>query len=127
MTDEYLLDLAKKYSKNAYCPYSNIHIGAVVLCKNDIFFGGCNVENSSYGATICAERTAICKAVSEGHRDIEALYIYSDDVKPYPCGICRQFLAEFVQDCAIIISDGNNIIKKTLNELLTYRFGDELK
>lgn len=84
-------------SKNAYVPYSKFRVGAALLCDDGTVVLGCNIENSSFGATICAERTAMCKAVSEGHRKFTAIAIFADVGDDYivPCGICRQFMSEF--------------------------------
>ena len=100
MTKQELCTLAIKSMNNAYSPYSGYKVGAALLCDNGKIFTGCNVENSSYGATVCAERTAIFKAVSAGERDFSMLAVaggkeneLSD--KFLPCGICRQVMAEF--------------------------------
>ena len=82
--------------RECLCPYSGFHVGAAVLTPDGKIFTGCNVENASYGASICAERTAIVKAVSEGAASISAIAITSDsDDLTFPCGICRQVIAEF--------------------------------
>ena len=100
LTNEMLLQIAMDASKNAYVPYSNFHVGAALECSDGTVFTGCNVENASYGATICAERTAFCKAVSEGERSFVAIAVAGGregEVAPafVPCGICRQVMAEF--------------------------------
>ena len=105
MTDQELLDLADKAKEKAYAPYSRFQVGAAILTKEGKVFTGCNVENSSYGAAICAERTAAVKAVSEGYHDFEMIAIASngsDKETVYPCGICRQFLHEFNPDLKVI-------------------------
>lgn len=121
--------LAKKAEeavKNAYCPYSGYRVGAAVLTENGNIYTGCNIENASYGATNCAERTAVFKAVSEGERRIRAVAIFTDEGNdaPFPCGICRQVLSEFCEpDAAIIIYDGANAVYSAeLAELLPYSF-----
>ncbi len=102
MTDEEILDLlnhAEKASLNAYAPYSCFHVGAALFCLNGMIYSGCNVENVSYGLTICGERTAVFKAVSEGRTHFTAMAIVaSGEQMPYPCGACRQVLAEFCDD-----------------------------
>lgn len=99
-----LLDAAEKAKEFAYAPYSNFRVGAALLAKTGQIFTGANIENDSYGATNCAERTAIFKAVSEGVREFEAIAILSDSEEIiYPCGICRQVLHEFVDDDFIVI------------------------
>ncbi len=91
-----LIDKALEAKKNAYVPYSNLHVGAALLCDDGTIYTGVNIENVSYGATNCAERTAIFKAVSVGKRNFVAIAIVSDmESLIYPCGICRQVLAEF--------------------------------
>ena len=125
MTNEMLLQLAMEASKNAYVPYSNFHVGAALECSDGTVFTGCNVENSSYGATNCAERTAIFKAVSEGHRDFVRIAIYSpdSDIFAMPCGICRQVMVEFNYDMELILSKANGEIKvMSLRQLLPEAF-----
>lgn len=106
-TERELLDMAIKASENAYVPYSNFHVGAALECSDGTVFTGCNVENASYGAANCAERTAIFKAVSEGHRDFVRLAVYCADGKSedyaLPCGICRQVMTEFNYDMELIL------------------------
>ena len=106
MTDTELLDLAAEAMKNAYAPYSKFCVGAALLCKDGTVFTGCNIENASYGAANCAERTAIFKAVSEGHREFSAIAIVSSGGgETYPCGICRQVMAEFSSNLRVILRD----------------------
>ncbi|HEY8269426.1 MAG TPA: cytidine deaminase [Pseudobdellovibrionaceae bacterium] len=91
-----LLKYAIEGQKNSYAPYSGKNIGAAVLMDNGKIYGGCNVENASYGGTICAERTAIFKAISEGAKKIEEVLVVSSEKNPWPpCGFCRQVIAEF--------------------------------
>ena len=94
-----LINRALKARENAYVPYSNFKVGAAILTEDDIIVDGCNIENASYGASNCAERTAIFKAVSEGARKIKAIAIVGDkDNFTYPCGICRQVMLEFAEN-----------------------------
>ena len=94
-----LMDNAKEAAKNSYSPFSRFAVGAAVITPNGKIYKGCNVENSSFGLTNCAERTAIFKAVSEGERVILAVAIYSPNSDScYPCGACRQVLYEFQGD-----------------------------
>lgn len=94
-----LMDRAKEASKTSYSPFSRFAVGAAVLCASGKIYEGCNVENSSFGLTICAERCAIFKAVSEGEREILAVAIYSPNSDNcYPCGACRQVMYEFQGD-----------------------------
>ena len=91
-----LLQRAEQAKQHAYVPYSHFRVGACILCEDGRMFSGCNVENASYGATICAERTALTKAVSEGARTFAALALTCDQPDPvFPCGICLQMLCEF--------------------------------
>jgi cytidine deaminase len=126
---KFLIDAAKKAAANSYCPYSHFHVGAALLVAGGIIYTGCNVENSSYGAAICAERTAAVKAVSEGsiHFSAVAVIGYHDTVDDMtfcmPCGICRQFLAEFADaGLEIIVTDNRQIKIYTLSELLPEAF-----
>ena len=108
MTDKELLEIADKAMKNAYAPYSKFKVGAALLCSDGTVFTGCNIENASFGATNCAERTAIFKAVSEGYRDFEAIAIVSSGGgETYPCGICRQVMGEFAPKLRIILRNEN--------------------
>ncbi|MDD2483445.1 MAG: cytidine deaminase [Eubacteriales bacterium] len=119
MDEKALFLEAKKMLPLAYAPFSNFHVGAALLTKDGKLFTGVNVENSSYGATICAERTAFVKAVSEGYRDFSAIAIASSGGEALPCGICRQFMYEFNDDLKIICGeDENNLHIYRLNELL---------
>lgn len=91
-----LLQKAIEGQKNSYAPYSGKHIGAAVLMDNGKIYNGCNVENASYGGTVCAERTAIFKAVSDGAKKIKEVMVVSSEQNPWPpCGFCRQVIAEF--------------------------------
>ena len=118
---------AREASAFAYCPYSNFRVGAAVLASDGEIIGGCNVENASYGLSICAERNAIFQAVAKGHTRVKALALYTPTATPVtPCGACRQVLAEFGGDAAVIcICDGGESIATTLKELLAMPFGAE--
>src|SRR4051812_19314839 len=102
-----LLAAAKAAQRNAHAPYSKFRVGAALLTKSGKIYTGCNVENASYGLTICAERVAITKAVSDGHRHFQAIAVVCPSRQPTPCGACRQFLAEF-GDLTIICADSRN-------------------
>lgn len=121
---ERLLKQAKQASQRAYAPYSQLKVGAALLTKTGECFLGCNVENSSFGATICAERVAICNAVSQGFTNFAALAIVNDSDKIItPCGICRQFLREFTQDVEIYCGNDKLKYKKyTLKQLFPDEF-----
>lgn len=121
-----LIEIAKNASKNAYAPYSGFKVGAALLTKEGKIFSGCNVENASYGLTMCAERVAIFKAVSEGYHNFKKMVIFVDsDILFTPCGACRQVIAEFSQDIEITIVSKNKTLTTNIRELLPYTF--ELK
>ncbi|XP_067626093.1 cytidine deaminase-like [Eurosta solidaginis] len=94
-----LIKAAMDARRNAYCPYSNFQVGAAIQTADGSIYTGCNIENGSYPAGICAERTAACKAISDGKRDFVACAVVAQQEKGFttPCGLCRQFLAEFAQ------------------------------
>lgn len=119
-----LIENAKEVMKNAYCPYSGFKVGAAILGSNDRIYTGCNVENSSFGATICAERGAMMKAVSDGCTGIKAVAIVSSSGrKTYPCGMCRQFLGEFAyENTVVILSDDEGIYEISFFELMPEYF-----
>ena len=123
MTDRKLFRLAVEASENASAPFSNFHVGAALLAKDGRIFTGVNVENSSFGGTICAERTAMVKAISEGCREFEAIAIAGNGGTSWPCGICRQFMYEFCPDVRIISGeDEDHLQVYTLKELLPEGF-----
>ena len=126
MTREELIQEAFRALKNAYAPYSHYHVGACVLAKDGRTFYGANVENASYGATICAERNAVFGAYSNGCRkdDIEAIAIVSDGGRlGAPCGMCRQVLCELLnQDTQIYLSNGTEEKDTNIAELLPMQF-----
>lgn len=126
-----LAQKAREAMENAYCPYSNYRVGAAVLTDGGRIYSGCNIENGSYGATNCAERTAIFKAVSEGERQFSALAIFAEEgsAPPFPCGICRQVLSEFCSpDMPIIVFDGEkSVYNISLEELLPFAFDLNVK
>ncbi|NLP31293.1 MAG: cytidine deaminase [Clostridiales bacterium] len=123
MDDKALFLKAQSVLDNAYAPYSNFKVGAAVLTKSGKVYTGVNVENSSYGATICAERSAILSAVSDGEKDFAAIAIASSSGEAYPCGICRQFMYEFGDDIRIITGeDSDNLNVHTIEELLPKGF-----
>lgn len=101
ISNEELAQLSIEARLKAYAPYSNFLVGAALLTKSGEIFTGCNVENSSYGLAICAERTAICKAVSEGHQDFAKIAVSATPFAT-PCGACRQFIVEFGKDIEVI-------------------------
>ncbi|MCD4818879.1 MAG: cytidine deaminase [Candidatus Cloacimonetes bacterium] len=118
-----LIKIAKKVSQNAHAPYSNFKVGAALITKSGKIFSGCNVENASYGLTMCAERVAIFKAVSEGFKEFIEMVIYVDsDTLFSPCGACRQVIAEFSSDIKITIFSNKEQIETTIKELLPLAF-----
>jgi cytidine deaminase len=102
-----LISRAIQSRQLAYAPYSNFLVGAALLAADGSIYTGCNVENTSYGLCICAERTAICKAVSEGHQEFQAIAVAANPFAT-PCGACRQFIVEFGKQIEIIAVDANN-------------------
>ena len=123
MNDRELYRLARKAAEKAYAPYSGFKVGAALLTDDEIVFTGVNVENSSYGAAICAERTAFVKAVSEGYRNFSAIAVASSVGSAWPCGICRQFMYEFNENLRVITGDGEGHLEAfSLNELLLNGF-----
>ena len=125
--DSELMDMAKEAMKSAYAPYSHFSVGAAVETDDGEVYCGCNIENSSYGATICAERTAISKAVSEGYRRITRIAICdSNNSFAWPCGICRQVMSEFAaEEFYVILEDNGKISNFSLKELLPNSFSSK--
>ena len=114
-----LFRMAVAAEKNSYAPFSNFHVGAALLSVDGRVFTGVNVENSSLGATICAERTACTQAVSEGVREFTKIAISGNGGEAWPCGICRQFLYEFAPDLRVITGvDEDHLQDKSLSEIL---------
>jgi len=128
MTDRELLILAKEASENAYAPYSRFKVGAALECMDGRIFTGCNIENSALGSTMCAERVAIFKAVSEGENHFYRLAIYGES-EDYcmPCGACRQVMSEFSQDMEVLCARASGgYVSYRLKELIPhpFRLGD---
>ncbi|MGL5245114.1 MAG: cytidine deaminase [Sarcina sp.] len=121
-----LIKSAIEAREKAYCPYSNFKVGAAVLFEDGKIYKGCNIENASYGATNCAERTAIFNGVSEGNKVIKEMALVGDvNGYTYPCGICRQVIAEFAENGDIkiyIVKNENDYIETTLDEILPGSF-----
>lgn len=123
MTDEALISCAKEGMKQAYAPYSKFRVGAALLTGSGTVYLGCNIENASYGATICAERTAIIKAVSEGERELDTIAIVcSEGRQAYPCGICLQVMSEFFPNGRILLEDAAGIHSYCVCDLLPNAF-----
>lgn len=123
MTDERLLKAAREAREFAYAPYSGYKVGAALLAKDGRVFTGCNVENAAYGNAMCAERTALFKAVSEGAREFTAVAIAGSGSAPFPCGACRQSLYEFAPELRVLVTWDGQVSKTTLAALLPQGFG----
>lgn len=122
MTYEELYALARQARENAYSPYSHVKVGAAILCADGTVFTGANVENSSYGATICAERSAAVAAVSAGNKAFAAIAVSGTMDLETPCGICRQFLSEFSPHMEVIYRSNGELRVKKLSALLPESF-----
>ncbi|PKM96017.1 MAG: cytidine deaminase [Firmicutes bacterium HGW-Firmicutes-1] len=123
MTNQDLIHEAKIAMKFAYVPYSKFQVGAALLTKSGKVYRGCNIENASFGATNCAERTAIFKAISEGEMEFDKIAVVSSSNEhTYPCGICRQVLGEFMHEGEAIFDNGKEILVLKVSELLPYKF-----
>ena len=127
MTDQALVDLAFTMLERSYVPYSHFPVGAALLCADGTVFTGCNIENAAYGPTICAERTALVKAVSEGYREFTTIAVVGKGADYcWPCGVCRQVLYEFAPDMEIISLNGKGEeLTRSLRELLPHGFGPQ--
>ena len=126
MTDQELVKRAFAMHQFSYVPYSKFPVGAALLCWDGTVFTGCNVENAAFGSTICAERTALLKAVSEGHRDDWTAIAIAGRGQDYcwPCGSCRQMLYEFAPDLQVLAARGDGAFQAvSLSELLPRGFG----
>ena len=119
-----LIRAALAVRERAYAPYSGFKVGAALLCGDNSIYRGCNVENASYGATVCAERNALFAAVADGKRDFKALAVVcSGEDFAYPCGICRQVISELAGGARIILENSRNEIKEyDIEELLPDSF-----
>ena len=127
VSDKELLNLAKEVSKKAYCPYSKFPVGACVLFESGNIYTGCNIENSSYGLSLCAERNAISTAIANGENSkLIKIAIYSpNSSKCFPCGACRQWIQEFAEgyNTEIILEDGGSeLALYYINDLLPHSF-----
>lgn len=128
MTDQELVQRALEMRKFSYAPYSHFAVGAALLCEDGTVFTGCNVENAAYGSTLCAERTALVKAVSEGRTTGWTTLAIAGSGEDFcwPCGACRQMLYEFSPDLEILVARGDHqFVKYTLRQLLPGGFGPD--
>lgn len=124
MTDRELINMAVAASEASYAPYSNRTFGAALECTDGTVFTGCVVENSALGVSICAERAALCQAVSNGHRSFRRMAVYSRESADYctPCGTCRQALSEFSPEMEMLCARGDGrYVSYKLRELLPVR------
>lgn len=122
-TKNKLIQSAQEARLKSYSPYSKYKVGAALLSSDGQIFLGCNVENASYGESICAERTAVVKAVSEGQKKFKAIAVATSNGGA-PCGSCRQVLGEFNADILIFVVDEKNMVKEySLSQLLPHHFG----
>lgn len=132
MTPEKLVELAKEARKQSYCPYSGFAVGAALLCKDGKVYQGCNIENASFGPTICGERTAFFKAIYDGEREFEAIAVAGGKAGEEitglfpPCGVCRQVMREFCGlDFLIHMAKENGEFEtRTLGEMLPLSFSN---
>jgi cytidine deaminase len=132
MDNRELIKLALEARKNSYSPYSDFKVGAALLTKSGKVYTGCNIENAAFGPTVCAERTALFKAVSEGEREFVRIAVAGGkndipDSYAFPCGVCRQVLAEFCGADFEIISavSPEDSVSRTLSEMLPDSFGPD--
>lgn len=124
MTEQALCDLALEMRKHAYCPYSHFAVGAALECADGSVFTGCNIENAAYAPSLCAERVAVAKAVSAGHRQFRRIAIASSGQEMcVPCGVCRQVLLEFAPTLEVVcIGGAGGVARYPLAELLPHGF-----
>lgn len=128
MTDQELVQRALEMRKFSYAPYSHFAVGAALLCEDGTVFTGCNVENAAYGSTLCAERTALVKAVSEGRTTGWTTLAIAGSGEDFcwPCGACRQMLYEFAPDLEVLVArQDHTFVKYTLRQLLPQGFGPD--
>lgn len=122
-----LVRIAKEARLKAYAPYSQFSVGVALSCSDGSVFKGFNIENASYGATICAEQVAVVRAISEGYRDFKKMVIIADTKNPIPpCGVCRQFISEFSSELEVIMTNlKEEIERKSITDLLPNKFRAE--
>jgi len=128
MTDQELVNAAISMLERSYCPYSHFPVGAALLCEDGAVFTGCNVENAAYGCGICAERTALVKAVSEGRQRGFVRLAVAGRGEDYcwPCGACRQMLFEFAPNLTLLVARGDGaFVRLPLTDLLPHGFGPQ--
>ena len=125
---DHLVAVAREARERAVAPFSNFKVGAALLAKGGRVYGGCNVENASYGLTICAERVALLKALSEGERVFEMIAVVADTADPTPpCGACRQLLWEYCGDIPVVLANLQTVTgRHQMRELLPLPFDARL-
>lgn len=124
LSESEILQLLRDTQKTALALYSNFRVAAVLITKDDKVYTGVNIESSSYGLTVCAERVALFKALSDGERDFSCIYILADTTAPCsPCGACRQVLIDYAADIDVVmVAKDGSTLKKPLKELLPHAF-----
>lgn len=126
ITNDQLIQSAKDYQKNSTAKYSQFKVGAALVDKDGQIHGGCNVESSSYGLTICAERVALTKAISEGVKEFTKIAIVGPNNEfCSPCGACRQLLHDYAPDLEIILTNNSEIKSIKLHDLLPFAFEEK--
>ncbi len=122
---EKLMEAAREAKAKAYAPYSNFYVGAALITPSGKIYGGCNVENSSYGLTICAERNAICQMIADGEKEIDAILVIGDTEEFLPpCGACRQVIAEFSKKTTAVYmcNKHGKIQETTVEDIIPFTF-----
>lgn len=129
MENKELIKMALQAQKKAYVPYSKFKVGAALIAEDGEIYTGCNIENAAYSPSVCAERTAIFKAISEGNRKIKTIAVVANSNYTHPCGVCRQVIREFGKDATIIVAKSENEYKEyKIDDLLPHSFNpDDLK
>ena len=120
-----LMEHARLAASASYAPYSRFTVGAAVLLSDGVIITGTNVENASYGLTICAERSALVATISAGRSDILAIAAWTSVPTAAPCGACRQFIYEFGSDIEVVFKHNDNIVTRTISELLPFGFNKD--
>ena len=118
-----LVQTARAAAERAYCRYSGYAVGAAIESESGRIFSGCNVENASYGATMCAERSAIFGLISSGERQIKSVCVYAPaEPLAMPCGMCRQVIAEFCQDAPVLVAGPRGVLRRSFTQLFPEAF-----
>jgi cytidine deaminase len=122
-TERALVDAARAAAEQAYCRYSGYAVGAALESESGRIFTGCNVENASYGATMCAERSAVFALVSAGQRRVERVCVYAPgEPMAMPCGMCRQVISEFCRDAPVLVAGPRGVLRRSFAQLLPEAF-----